>query len=384
MNWKLFDRPLGDDMSPFGSSCKRWPAALIAAGGLLSSGVNALSQKSANATNLEAVREQNAANLKIARENNYISQAQFNTNMKWLQEQFYKQREFELENRDYSSPSAYVARLRAAGINPAFGMQGLSFGGASSSVSGVGAPSPSQLATAHMEAGHVDPVQFDFTGVSEAVGHSINAYYQNRLINEQTRTQEADTQIRAAQAATAMYREINNLRIQQNQIEESLSRRQLSHAEREKLEADRDSIRQQINYFNDIQENLKQKMTKENNLLDIQYDKIKTDIDLNKVELVLRPALARANIRLSRAQEQHFMAQLPLIGEQLKTEIQEGKIKSREAARKYIENQLLDMTYMTEKQKYKAKNSSKAAKVFYGSFDLIGDVAFGNILKYLK
>lgn len=345
MLYKCSFEPLG--VSPFGSfapSEKRWPLVLAAGIGatasLIGTGASAMSNSAANAANLEAVREQNKTNLQIARENNATSQGQFNRNMQWLEEQFYKQREFELQNQAYNTPEAITNRLRQAGINPAYAIGQYGTGSASSSVSPVGAPSPSQLATAHMEAGHVEPFNYDFTGISEAVGHSINAYYQNKLLNEQTKSQEADTQIKRATAATAMMREINNLRQQEADIVVKLSQSHLNKSEREKLEADRDSIRQQINYFNDIQSELKSKLSKENMLLDKQYEKIDSDIDLNRVEMVLRPALAQANIRLSRAQESKFLNEIPLLVEQTKNAILQGDNINADTMAKHIENRL--------------------------------------------
>lgn len=166
----LFLTPLGAS-APIGVNQKNEAVTALAAvagvTALLGSIIGASSQDSANATNLQGIRETNEANARInqsqldfARQQYYLER---NEN-RFLVDQQYQR---DLDNRDYNSPAQLVARLRAAGINPALALTG---GGASLGSSNVSS-STGQNASGNvpnaipMQSGNVQPIDYSGLGV---------------------------------------------------------------------------------------------------------------------------------------------------------------------------------------------------------------------------
>lgn len=167
----LFLTPLGA-AAPIGVNKKSEAvtAMAVAAGvaSLLGSLISAGSQESANASNLKGVRETNEANAAINK-----SQLEFARQQYFLERDENRflvgqQHQWDLENRDYNSPQQLVARLRAAGINPALALTG---GGASVGSSQLNSSTgqnahgnvPNMLS---MQAPHRNPVDYSGLGVS--------------------------------------------------------------------------------------------------------------------------------------------------------------------------------------------------------------------------
>lgn len=155
MNWRLINQPLGLSESPIGSRLKIAPAvaaAAITGGAAIANGVgNLLSQANANKTNLQGVRETNAQNKEL-----------FERQLAWEEDMWNK-------SNAYNDPSAQVARLEAAGINPAFVLGN----GSMAESSPMSSPSAPQL-----QAPKVEPL--NFSGVSEGVsklGSQLMEYY---------------------------------------------------------------------------------------------------------------------------------------------------------------------------------------------------------------
>lgn len=151
-------------VSPFGA---------IASGlGSIVSGISGASaQKKANETNLEIARQNNETAIQIARENNAFAK-EHAIDM------------FNLENA-YNDPSAQVARLTAAGLNPATVMEnagGTAVG--NSSGSGMVSPSMPSLTTPHVEA--VPPMAVGFLD-------ALAKFSQIKLANSQAGKVGAET-----------------------------------------------------------------------------------------------------------------------------------------------------------------------------------------------
>lgn len=257
----LFARPLGVDSTPFGHSEKSIASAIIAgvaavASSVIASAANSSSVSSTNAANLQAQADANATNKEIARETNEMSQAQFNSNMQWSREQFYKQREYALEDREYNSIQNQVQRAVAAGINPAAVIGNGSAAYSTTPVGSVGTPSQSNFQAAHMDAGHLDPVHYDFSGISEGVGHAIDAYQNSRLIDAQVENYRYDSQIKRADAATRLSENIARIRKIYSENQSLLASSNLSDATRMKIEADQRKIEQEMEYFEEVKDDL--------------------------------------------------------------------------------------------------------------------------------
>jgi hypothetical protein len=143
---------------------------------LLSSFVNLAGQQDTNSQNAELQREQMEQD-RITNETNWqINRQQFAKNMEWAREQFYNQRKFALEDRDYNDPSRVVERLQRAGVNPSsyFG-QGQS---ATSSVSPTGGASASSSSS--IGAGRSAPYSWSPVNFGDEI-NAINAYNQSEL-----------------------------------------------------------------------------------------------------------------------------------------------------------------------------------------------------------
>lgn len=391
IDFKVVKSPLGVRVTPFGSSEKCVAIPLLAAGisalgSVAGSAINAGAQSSANNANLEMNRATNETNRQIARETNEMSQAQFNSNMNWLREQFYTQHQYDLDTRNYNDPVNMVQRYRMAGINPVMAMANGS-PAAANTVSAVGAPSQSQFQTGYAEAGHVDPVQIDATGLGESVGHSVNAFFQNQLIDAQANRERWLGQIDRVNAAFAVQDKIADLNNKMADTEQKLAQRGLTDAQREVYIKNKEQLQQAIDLTNQTWNDLVNRAHKENSLMDAneahvreQVNSEKLQQNLMRIEANWKPLLNQAQIRLSNAQSKQILDSLPLIAEQINNEIKTGQIRSLEAAKMKMANELskLDIKWA------RAKDSAKvdAAPLFIYS-DALSEMLFKNI-KFFK
>lgn len=231
---------LGLHCSPFAPKEKHWPIAIAAgisalagvASTALSNSANKSSTAAANATNLEAVREQNQANKEIARETNMMNSEYYQKNLDWLKEQYY-------DTQRYNSPQEMAQRYREAGINPVFAMGNSAGASAASSVGGTTAPN---LQTPYMEAGHVDPVHYDYTGLGEAIGHSTDMFFKNQLISQDSLSKRIDNSFKVTQIISA-------LRNQMADTAEKMSRVSKTSQEYKNLQLEYQDMQQRISVF---------------------------------------------------------------------------------------------------------------------------------------
>lgn len=139
----LLNEPLGAFSAPFGV---RKPFASFGgdiAGALIGGAFGLWAQDDANYNNLVVAERTNRSNEEINRQQLAWAKEQYNQEVaenRFLVDQAYKR---ELENRihneEYNSPSAQMARLRAAGINPYLAMMGGSGSVGASQGRGIGA-----------------------------------------------------------------------------------------------------------------------------------------------------------------------------------------------------------------------------------------------------
>lgn len=304
--------PLGGSQPPFGHSRKEAATAAIigaiatAAIGAGSAIANNVAQNHANNANQDMVKDTNRTNYQIAQETNEMSQQQFNQNMDWSKEQFGLQRQYALEDREYNSIENQVKRAINAGINPAAVIGNGSAAYSTTPVSSVGTPSQSNFQVPHMDSGHVDPVHYDFSGISESVGHAVDAFNQSRMINAQIENMNADTQIKRHQDLTTVAEGLARVRKMYSENEVMLQNAKLSESTRKKIEAEQDQIRQNMEYFETVKDDLVRgvrlgntRVEREMKHIDFQEEQMADESRRAWIELGIKRALANSQINLN-------------------------------------------------------------------------------------
>ena len=318
-------KPLGASFAPIGDRKLIGAAALLAGGGILGSALNLFGQKSANDTNLQLARENNETQKLLTRETNAMSQLQFNENMKWLREQYYD--------------TGQIARAKEAyikgGMNPALAY------GQPTGASSVGSPSQSQFHVAQTEAGHVDPIQIG-DALSESVGHSVDAYMNNQLINAQTENVKQEGLSKRIQNFTQFARDVASLRQTYADIELKLSQKGVNEETRKKLQLEKEHLDNQIKLFWTQFDALSEQPKKSNRLIDAQTNETISRTILNQVEAHLKPALANMQIRLSNAQIGVFNQQARLVAQEVITEYERGQLTNKQVFEQVLKNKLLE------------------------------------------
>ena len=269
MNWNIFNslelayKPNSPNL--FGIDDAILAGGVLGLGGSLVSGLfGSSSQKSANAANLQAVRETNEANLKLYRE------------------QYADQYKLWQENNAYNDPSAQMQRLRNAGLNPALLMQN----------GGAGTASAASVPTASpMQAGHVDPVPPAFNASDVAntlsmLGSGVN------------------------QATQARGNQISNTfmsRIKQQELAQSIAQTELLKQQTKKGSMEYSLLESQL-----TMQKLQYRLFSET------YDQQKQSFQLSNDLTSANASLARQQAKSARAQELFTNVQTKLAGIDLK------------------------------------------------------------------
>lgn len=304
MKLGLYCSPLGGVTPPFGHSRKE--IGTLVALGTLAVGVGSViagasAQSSANEANKQMTEDTNKTNLQIARETNEMSQQQFNQNMQWSKEQFAKQREYALEDREYNSIQNQVNRALAAGINPSAVIGNGSAAHSTTPVGSVSLPSQSNFQAGYAQAGHVDPVNYDFSGISESVGHAVEAFQNSRLINARIENMYADTQIKRHQDLTTVAEGLARVRKLYSENEALLQSAKLSDSTRKKIEAEQDQIRQNMQYFEEVKDELVRGVRLGNNRVERETQHIGFKEMMEQYRVDIQRDLADSQISLNSA-----------------------------------------------------------------------------------
>lgn len=176
--------------SPFAPNEKKWIAAAIAAAAALAgSAMSSASSSSTNKTNkamndanIDMQRETNEQNSQLAREANAQQYKMFQEQNAFNLDMWNKQ-------NAYNDPKNEVARLLAAGINPAS-----KFGSAAQASSITSATAPS-MNVPQMQApkNQFEMRPTDFSGISDSGIAAVNAYNASRMMQAETKNKEALT-----------------------------------------------------------------------------------------------------------------------------------------------------------------------------------------------
>lgn len=314
--------PLG---VPFAPKLKSDPivtaAALGAGASVLGNILGFGSASSANKTNLQIARENNAQQYQMFKEQNA-----FNLDM-WN------------KNNEYNAPKQQVERLLAAGINP-------------SAVFGNGSVTPAsqiQSATApQLQQAHVNPFSPDLSGVGDAA----NAYFQNKLVNANADKASTDTQIEQVNLRFRAQQIIGDLLEQRTRINNMISSTGKNEAEKDYLIKQKDRLEQQINYFNDVQEDLRQREKLQNDVLSAQKEDLLAGATLKRAQsnfqaLISKyyPATQQAQIELLSNQATEVMKHAALM-------VSERNLTDKKQTEQLIENQIKNLVLHNERAKH--------------------------------
>lgn len=235
-------------------------ATLFALGGaaaLGSSIVNAFSQKSANNANLQAVRETNQANLDL------------------YNKQFSDQLKLWNMNNAYNDPSSQISRLRAAGLNPTLNMGSNPTGSAEM----ASAPTPIP-----MQAGRVEPVQWNFSDVANSIAMMAGAAKSHQ---EAIGQQMGNSYINQEK--------IVGIANQLAQINERLSNVRKGSAEFSYLNAQKDYLMQEYRFNAETFDSRKQSFDLQNQLTQAQQNVLKEQVTNFAADTAYKKSLAALN-----------------------------------------------------------------------------------------
>lgn len=180
--------------SPYRPREKCWVQAAITAAGVLgSAALNSAAQSGANSKNVQMNRETNVMNQAINERQIQGQRELAEYQNQWNLDQWNR------ENA-YNDPSAQVARLKAAGINPYF-QSGVSTGEAGS----LQGSTPAQPSAIPMQEGHVNPIDYSM------VSQGVQAFMNNQLLQTQIDRGAADAQIAEANARVQSLRNAHEL-----------------------------------------------------------------------------------------------------------------------------------------------------------------------------
>lgn len=183
-------------------------AGLVVGGSALLGGLNLFGQKSANDTNLTAVRETNQQNRELFNEQLAFTEKMWN------------------QNNEYNTPEAQRARYEAAGINPYMALGNINSGSATM----ASAPSAPQ-----MQAGHVEPLRYG-DALGAAAKDAILTYDSLRMHDAQVSGQQLQNKVLSAQANLANAKAYEELLSLQRDNRLKLRQSNLTDAQKSNLE----------------------------------------------------------------------------------------------------------------------------------------------------
>lgn len=208
----------------------------IGAANVGSSIVSAASANNVAEKNVEAQRETNESNIQAVRETNIANQAMVDAtnqaNYELWKEQNNEQWKMWSAQNDYNSPVQQMQRFKQAGLNPALAMMN---GANSGMASAMTAPTPSPNAAARYDAPqsiapHMDSVDYGIIG--QAAASSLSGYSDYLMKSRQAEKQAIDNK----------YADLDwrmKLHMYGAQIEEQLARKDLTIAQRTKLQQEK-------------------------------------------------------------------------------------------------------------------------------------------------
>lgn len=284
------------------------PAAITAGSALLGSVANLFGQSAANSANIKMQRETNALNYQMFQE----------------QQQFAKdQQTLALA---YNDPSAQVARLREAGVNPAavFG------NGSISEASALNSPSGNP-----MVAPQVQPL--DFSGIGSAAQFFNNAFFQNQLLAAQVDKTKQEGRIAQVQAE-----------FEENSLENRLA---MIANDKSKSDFERENARIHLRILSETQDKLIRQeslrtdiLDKQSFELDLQNEAYKLANKIAEVDLHWRNKEKSSNFALFQANIKAALASARSADASAAVSYAEAAFKDAQSAGVKIDNTVKERT----------------------------------------
>lgn len=357
---KLFNCVMGEPTcSPFAPRSKMIApvvagAAIAGGASLLGNAIGALSNKGANQTNLEIARMNNEQQYKIFREQNA-----FNLDM-WN------------KNNEYNLPENQVARLRAAGINPA-------------AVFGNGSTTPAsqiQSATApQLHTPQVRPFSPDFSGV----GESVNAFFDNQIKNKTAQGIGLDNQAKQVNIQFQAMEHLSNLLEKKANINKILSETKKNSAEYDNLFKMNTKLDLDIKRYQDTYDELVRREKLQNDVYENQATNLLADSTLKRAQASYQNLLIQWYPEMTQAQLNVLQGQYADLLQSAALKAKDGELRSAQAVSQYLANGIQAMDYERAGLKHKIKHGSgKIPQTFWYSLDMVGDAIFGNLRLFGK
>lgn len=330
-------------------------AALITAGSnVLGNILGFGSQSSANATNLQIARETNAQNYKMFQE-----QLAYNENM-WNKQ------------NEYNLPKNQAQRLLEAGINPA-------------TVFGNGAITPAGQLVApqapQMQGAHVNPYNFDLTGV----GQAANAFFQNQLLGKEAESKGLDNQAKQIDLQFKVSRILLDMKEQVSRINKQLADISVSKQQKENLVSQRRDLENHIKLFEENYEFYSEREKLQNDVMRSQQENLVADSTLKRVQASFQNMMLSYYPQLTQAQINVLSGQFLDLCQSAQLKAKQGELTSAKSVSQYIENGIKAMDFEHLGLKHKIKfGSGKVAQSFWYSLDMISDAIFGNLKLFGK
>lgn len=275
------------------------PAAIMGGASLVS-----------NIFGASSVNKTNHANKEIAQMNNEWSEKMMERQNLWNIDQFNREKEFSIENREYDSAPNQAQRFLDAGLNPSLMMGSGNAGSAASTPSGnsVGLPSSSSAT--------MQPFIPNFDGLGSAINDAMLADAQRRRMSAETEWYKTQSTVALAES-TERVRDMK-IRNEMSELTKDLSlsiqNEQYLKAVQDRLTGERQQklIDTQINYQKLINKGLPEKLSKEVALMssNIKLNEWNSDIQIGKIV----DSIKKRGFKLSELEEKLIFAALTIFG----------------------------------------------------------------------
>lgn len=324
--------------------------ALGAGASVLGSLLGFGSSSSANSTNLQIARETNAQNYKMFQE-----QLAYNENM-WNKQ------------NEYNLPKHQAQRLLDAGINPA-------------TVFGNGAITPAgQLVAPQaptMIGAHVNPYNFDLSGV----GQAVNAFFQNQLIGKEAESKGLDNQAKQIDLHFKVSRILLDMKEQIGRIDKMLAETGKTKTERDFLLTQKRDLENHVKLFEENYEYFSERERLQNDVMKAQQGNLLADSTLKRVSANFTQVMANYYPKLTEAQISNLSATFSNIVADTQNKVREGKLTNARTTSQYIQNQLDRIDLVHERNRAGIEKGQKDIKELS---DYIGGLIFDNLRFFKK
>lgn len=253
-------------------------------------------------------RDTNRTNMQIAQMNNQWSEKMMEKQNLYNIDQWNREKQFSLEQREYDSAPQQAQRFRDAGLNPSLVMGGGNAGSAASTPSGnsVGLPSPSQAT--------MQPFIPNFDGIGSAINNAMMLDAQRKQMSAETEWYKTQSTVAAAESAERVkdWKLRNEMSELTKDLTISIKNEQYLKAVQDRLGAEKQQklVDQQTYYQQLVNKGLPERLSKEVALMasQIKLNEWNSDVQVGK----LIEAIKKRGINLSKWEEKLIFGALTL------------------------------------------------------------------------